>query len=414
VPVPYSGYASDPNLSIPLHTVTGTSITYGVDRGENPSYAMAGLLREIQNGYGGKISFSYGAHSTNASPLLPLPADDYYFGEGGNDGVRLEAITESDVYHPGNQKHTTFTYYGGQRFLDGGYFHYPKNISGVGGHTGTMTSTFVTPHQFVNGSNHGYSRVVMTAQDENGQMLSRKEVGFTNFSDSLSGYQPRYLCVGGGRHFYEFPYTDKQYLRDWEMGLLLYSIDYDQDGNILEKTVHSYNFDIDSTSAADKGVAGAKTSFLMDYNQPALPSTVSGYNFAVPRVAVTDPYKPFNGTALLANTTTYKYFSDNSYVTDAISYSYDGFKNLKRTTTFNSQGEEIDHPVLQLRCSGTGLLIYALPRPGDTRRLPALEARGSRRYAAKRRTAGRLFQRHEHAGPRKEPIPAGQPQPAKL
>jgi hypothetical protein len=40
-----------------------------------------------------------------------------------------------------------------------------------------------------------------------GQLLSRREVTFTNFKDALSNNQPRYTLVGSGNHFYKYPYT---------------------------------------------------------------------------------------------------------------------------------------------------------------------------------------------------------------
>ncbi|WP_118952802.1 RHS repeat protein [Taibaiella helva] len=339
-PVPY-GSTNDTNISIPR---VG-SMTFGANRTEDVSKMKAGVLTAIRNAYGGTVNFVYGAHQlvTPAALSSLLPTDNYFLGKDANDGLCLTSIIETDEFHQGNNRTTSFNYIEGQRFLTGGYFHYPQRIQEVnnpgtypGG--GYLTNTYLSPHHLVAGSNHGYS-FVSTTVIVDGYTASRRDIRFTNFTDALSS--SKYVRVGGGKHFFEFPYADKQYLREWEMGLPLEIKDYDRYGNLVERSVNEYSFIIDSTSAIDRAVQNTKYSFVQDNSVPAHTGTGPGINFAVSRVPVTDPYKPFNGEAQLIRSTSYKYLDNTNYTTDVATFQYDDHKNLKATITTNSNDEEI-------------------------------------------------------------------------
>ncbi len=341
-PVPYgSGSTADTNISIPK---VG-SMTFGANRAEDISKMKAGVLTAIRNAYGGTINFVYGAHQLVTPTALSslLPTDNYFLGKDANDGLCLTSIIETDEFHQGNNRTTSFNYIEGQRFLTGGYFHYPQRIQEVnnpgtypGG--GFLTNTYMSPHHLVAGSNHGYS-FVSTTVTVDGSTVSRRDIRFSNFTDALSS--SKYVRVGGGKHFFEFPYADKQYLREWEMGLPLETKDYDKYGNLIERSVNEYAFSMDSTTAADRGVQNAKYSFVQDNSVPAHTAPTAGFNFSISRVPVTDPYKPFNGEAQLIRSTSYKYLDNTNYTTDVASFQYDDHKNLKATITTNSNDEEI-------------------------------------------------------------------------
>ncbi|SKA32719.1 hypothetical protein SAMN04488128_103706 [Chitinophaga eiseniae] len=335
----YSG--SDPN-TIPYHQRWWPGNPnpgyYGIYRTYNPAGIEAGILRKITNAYGGTTSFYYGGHVL--STVLPgLPTDDNFMGDGENDGIRLDSVVEKEQYHIENSRVTRFIYSGGQRFLDGGYFYSPLAWKTVGGvltmFSMNYTGNYVTPHHLVGGSNHGYSNVTVESRMGNGTLLSKKAYVFTNLYDAYSGIQTRYTIVGGGKHFYQYPFTDKSYLRDWEMGLPLSVTEYDNNNRIVKQTLNTYDFRVDSMSAVGK-VENRKAGKMSLYDTPlpGAPTQMSTRDSL-------DYYRPYRGWALPLRTVTRKYFSDAQYVADTTLFAYDARNNLSEIITTNSKGQKM-------------------------------------------------------------------------
>jgi YD repeat-containing protein len=311
---------------------------FGMNRNPDVSNMKAGILTEVKNAYKGTATFHYGAHTNISHVLGGLPSDPLYFGKDAADGLRLDSIVEQEPYHAENKKVTIFQYLYGQHFMAGGYFHYIDLLKGTDG-TATepykfiITGSYLTSHQLVNGSNHGYSQVNVITRTGDGLLLSRKEIKFSNFKDDYPGSEPKYQKVGSHVDFYTFPYTDKQYLRDWEMGLPLEVTEYDQNNRIVQKTINKYKCTLDTTSAIGK----------VD-NQKAGLQPVSMWRMpGIPRVPlnkeVSDFYHPYTGAALLDSTIVRKYLSDNAFIADTVHYKYDGRNNLASVYTRNSKGQ---------------------------------------------------------------------------
>ncbi len=311
---------------------------YFMDREPNPNMIRAGILKSIKNAYGGTATFYYSAHQNLTNPMTGLPTDQYYFGKDANDGLRLDSVIEKEPLHPDNAKVTVFQYSGGQRFIAGGYFHSPDRYRAYNNTPPVLaniviTGRYVTPHQLINGSNHGYSNVTVITRTGQGILLGRKEVKFSNFKDD--GGPLKYFVIGGGKDFYTFPYTDKNYLMDWKMGLPLEVTDYDQNNRIVQKTVNRYRFTIDTTSAIGKVENRKEGLVMLDDGVNGVP----GITNVVPRMKITDDYRPYTGAALLDTSITYKYLSDNTFLSDMIYYQYDGRNNTTAIFTRNSKGE---------------------------------------------------------------------------
>ncbi|WP_118953133.1 hypothetical protein [Taibaiella helva] len=344
-----TGWGLEPSgdLSIPYHLNASNAngdFYYGVDRTADFSYGRAGILTKVTNAYGGYVEFGYAPHNTLANTFNPQPANlNNFLGREANDGLCLASIKESDPYHAGNYRLTSFSYEEGQQFLSGGYFsgpvtysHYQSGPTAVG----NWTNTYLTAHHLVGNSNHGYSKVTVTQTDNNGAQLSRKVTRFTNIVDVNDNGQPinRYQVVGGGKPFYAFPYNDKQYLRDWEIGLPLLVQEYDNLNNLVQETRYRYRFTLDSTSALTAGVGGTKYSYV--HGQLLSIPNVSAHPI-IEQIAVTDPYVPYTGKSLLQSTIIRKYMSYGGQVYDSMAYTYDSRENLKTIVTRNSEGEEV-------------------------------------------------------------------------
>lgn len=309
--------ANGGQLSIPSHTpLFGTNLNpYGVTKTDNATYAMAGLLLNVKNAYGGKLSMGYAAHVL--STVINTPSDARFLGRDANDGVRVSFMMNSDCYYPGKYTKQIFTYGGGQRFLAGGYFHYPL---WTGDDNALFCDNFISPHQLVNGSNHGYSTVTVETINETGASLSKKVVEYSNFlTNGTLSYSP------GTKHYYEKHYTDKQYIKDWELGLPLTITEYAQNGIIRSKTINTYEPGFDNTSCIGK-----------IENKKKL-NVVAG-NGEIITLDLED-YRPFTGYAHLSATTIQKYTSNQNFITDMVNYGYDSRNNLKSIITKNSRGE---------------------------------------------------------------------------
>jgi hypothetical protein len=332
------GVPIDRHATIPYHLRHFHNTQYvGVNRTPNADSMKLGMLTKIKNAFGGEVAFEYEGHDlvnvlkATSTPSIP-ENDPFYLGHEANDGLRIKSIIESDKYHPGSYRKTTFTFNDGQRFLNGGYFHYPIRLDGAQRVVDkvVMEGVYMTPHQFVNGSNHGYGTVNMFVRNETGQLLSKKRVTFTNFKDATSNNQPRYTLVGSGNHFYKYPYADKQVIRDWEIGLPITTTEFDQNESIVMETTNQYEFTLDSMSSKNKIENQKRARILWQY----IPDRYKFFDSV-------DNYRPYRGKALLKQTVTKKYISDIAFVTDTLKYAYDGNYNLKSLSGRNSKGEEV-------------------------------------------------------------------------
>jgi YD repeat-containing protein len=333
----YFGYYNGQNvtanggqLTIPTHTEISGSTTYGVSKDHNAVFATAGILRAVRNAYGGKVSFGYEGHNLSNN-ISGLPSDAYFLGKDANDGVRLKYTEESDVYHPGNTQYTEYTYSGGQRFLTGGYFHFPYTVSNTTSAISAylFNGIYVSPHQLINGSNHGYSNVTITAKDQSGNLLSKKTIQYSNFS------QANMLVNGSNKNYYQLPFTDKQYIKDWEIGNPLQIEEYDQNNQIISRTINTYEITLDNTSAIGKVENKKKLYATKSYYVGPIPYTTIYAQYAVD----SDAYRPYTGYARPEHAVMQKFIDNGVAVNDTVWYTYDGHNNLKTTRVRNSKGQ---------------------------------------------------------------------------
>lgn len=367
------GYTGD-TLMVPKHA----PINYGSNRTYNAHYAQAGLLSKVENAYGGSEYYYYGPNAAAGQLSAMLPNDSYFLGVDAIDGVRLDSIVQKDKYHPGHSKTTAFAYSGGQLFLTGGYFHYPHHIDSIT-HVWDQVifqSMFLTAHQLFNGSNHGYSNVTVKTFDVDNSartFLNRRDYVFTNMKDATSNNQPRYYKVPGSKDFYEYPYTDKQYLRAAEIGLPLSTTDYDQNNRIINKIVNHYDFGQVDLSAASY-ISNKKIAMANSGNEVGTinfdPGNISSIlNVYYPyKIKYEDDYYPYRQDVKLDYTVTQKYISDTRFITDTAWYHYDGHHNLSSTITQDSKGGKVEtRLVYNYDVDGpTALTGLATSHPGTT------------------------------------------------
>lgn len=330
----YFGYFNGQSLSsanaqmtIPYHTLIYGSGTFGVDKSDNANYTAAGNLAILKNAYGGSVLFTYEGHELS-NHIPGLPTDPLFMGANANDGVRLKQTIEIDPhYYSGAGGVTTnYTYSGGQRFLTGGYFHYPSAVDNSNNINGYIFGgIYVTPHQFINGANHGYSNVTLVRKDASGNTLSKQNIKYSNFYNPVTGTTALTLA-GSNKQYYQQPYTDKQYIRDWEIGNVLQTEEFDLHDNIVQRTVNVYSNELDTLSTMGNIINEKKLTVIKTVPAPHLTTVAS------------DIYRPFTGRSLLARVSTEKFFSAIESFKDTAWYTYDTKYNVKTTTVKNSRG----------------------------------------------------------------------------
>lgn len=334
--------SSGTGITIPKHHITlGGSLSYmnyGGSRMVNGNNIKAGILTEVKNAYGGQVSFRY----TTNTAFAPYPYQFFpniLLGENAMDGLCVDSIIEKDIFHPGSAQITKYEYLGGQIFIPGGCFHYPDYVDSLTGHWDRMIfqSTFLTSHHYINGANHGYSRVNEIRYAESGELLGRKQVIFSNLSDEYSNWKPNYRNIG--KHFSEYPYTDKQYLQDWKIGLPMKIEEFDQNDRIVAMTENFYDTTFDNSASTY-----ISNSRVQEVNSGKRYN--AGYFMTEPyypyKKLFVDNYYPYTGSSLLRSTKVRTYVSDTKYVEDSTLYAYDSRQNLNLIVTYNSKGEQIN------------------------------------------------------------------------
>lgn len=338
--------ASGTGINIPKHhdALSGGPLSYmnyGSPRYSSAIHAQAGILTKVSNAYGGEISYRYSLNNyypmmATSGIQLPVPSQGFV-GETAADGLRVDSVIEKELFHPENTKVTTYQYLDVQSFLIGGFVHYPEYADSATGHWNKriFQNMFLTPHQMICGSNQGYSRVI-TRTYAAGQLLSRRDMTFTNMSDSTSNNQIRYYTTG--KHYFEYPYTDKSYLKDWEIGLPLTITDYDQNERIAKQTFNYYDF---SPVTLGTDFPNRKTAKVQSGHAITIQTFGDPVAYYPNKKIYTDDYYPFTGKASLRCSKVRNYVSDTRYSEDSIVYTYDNHDNIRSTTAHNSVGEKI-------------------------------------------------------------------------
>jgi len=369
----FYGYYNGQNIGISTH-----SLYPDANKTDNATYAQFGLLKKIMSGTGGVATFTYGAHSLEDVNSALMSTDADLAGTNANDGVRIDKIEVADLNDTTARLITNIIYDGGQRFLPKGFTR-DQEVYRDGawskGDPATPTNlytirnwyeTFVSPTNLYLGSNHGYSSVTVEQRNQYGQLLSEIAYEFSNFKDGTAA--PKVLVTGGGTVAIEKPYTQKQRMRDWEIGLPMVVRNYDNKGLLLTESFTEYQSVLDTTGAVAAGLNEAKRIVEPKPSGWLFANTIEDTrNWIADFNVILDPYKPYRGQSLPKKVVTRKYASDNRYMVDSILYIYDGRYNLKSNLVNNSRGE-----VLRL----VNIYNYDLPATLVNNDLDQLKSKG--------------------------------------
>lgn len=343
----FYGYFNGQNMGVPSHSIYPLA-----NKSDNATYAQYGLLKKILSGTGGVTTFTYGAHQLSDINSVLMSSDPDLVGSGANDGVRIEKIEVTDLNDSTVHLINSFIYSGGQRFIpkgfsrdegvyrDGDWANGDPNAPSSLYTTRNWYETFSSPMTIYKGSNHGYSNVQIDQKNQYGQLLSRKSYVFSNFKDGSA--DPKILIAGGGTVKIEKPFTQKQRIKDWEIGLPLKISNYDSKGLIVSETITDYESIIDTTSSVDSGFNESKrmvepksTGWLFAKTNEQTRNWIADFNVIV------DPYKLYRGQSRSIKIINRKYLADNKFIADSVQYTFDSRFNIKSTVVNNSRGQAI-------------------------------------------------------------------------
>jgi hypothetical protein len=304
-------------MAIPYHEDPDTHNYWGVNR-SNTYKAGASLLKTIVTAGHGEIGLEYKWDYSVTNPdsaYGSFTPTGYYIdvnleGQTVNDGIVVSKITYKDNYHSQSTKTTNYTYTKGQRFERGGYCYY--NYSGVK----VLLNNFVNPTCNFNGSNHGFSEVVVKNTGIGGEELSNSKFYFTNLTyydatGKLQSSMEKY--TGGG---YNMIMGD---LKKFRMGLLYKTESYDPGGYLYNKSETEYD------------TLTYHTTPIWNYSRGQYNGTPSIHPYRLIDVSMTRMKKM----------KTTRYVNDGGTRTLVSEYNYliDDKNSLKRTTWTNSKGE---------------------------------------------------------------------------
>lgn len=346
-------YTESLYLSIPYHAdVNGYanidvhSTNWGLDRSHDYIYAQAFVLNEIENAYTGKETLTYqdytlsnptcqyNYHANIAkcanSTEIQCDIDPLLEGVNVNDGLCIGTIKYENAYGPSHTYTMQYILSQGVRFYRGGYTSY-KRYFPQHGWGWVFTNHFISQRDYLNGSNHGFSKVEVKKTTALGtNVLDHKAYYFSNLMyDDLNYPYNNNKRSALTKLTYE-PY--RTFPGDFEkhrVGLLEKEEEYDENNNLLFKKEFNYTEVFDSSPYA--------YNYYMEQKHSAGTTCFTG-------AARFDFYVIDDKRMLLTSEQTTRYInihntsSTGTMVMD-YSYVYDDFDNIKEISWTDSKGD---------------------------------------------------------------------------
>lgn len=341
----YWGYYNGKNTDFPLNLIPKDLDAAGLDKAIDLTKMRVGNMRKVINGLGQAQEYIYDIADAyrdihtpsgkemsiavnNPDPQFSSKLDAAgVFARDVCDGLRLvELITIDPTMPDGNKLHQKFDYRGAMQFLPGGRW---ATFGHESGNTIYASNRFSVGH-LIGGSNTGYSRVTERTFNGAQQLLSRKETTFSNVVTHLGGanYENNYIR-NGNTHYFEPPFTNKTYLKDYKIGLKLSEQTYDNLENLINEKQYKYIFREETFTPADNPTnINIQYRDYMKFYYTTDPMYIGGNGDSVFIPKYSDAYQVLTGKALLQEVQDINYYTDQRKTTDVTSYTYDDMGNL--------------------------------------------------------------------------------------
>lgn len=335
----------------------------GVDRNPTNSVAVrsAFSLKSIKNRFGGVKEFEY-----------ELPQAKIGNSVGAVDGLRLKKIRQVDDFKAGAYQETIYEYEDGQYFIPTANsfsfstlfktpLTYLYNYSTYYYTTDFNIISSIMTQSTCNGVLHGYSKVTATNYYVNNtlsvnSLISKTENYFSNvfnvpsgtnfYSSTLYGnpissnttdfilkrppHTSSLFGYSANSYFTDFdkpPFSDKQYLMEWGIGLPWKTIEFVQ--NVPVVMVENF-YDVKTRVFNTDEFISLHTS----------PWVISSYS-PTSNLYYKDYFYPYSGHVELRETKKTQYLNNGSII-NANSYSYDNRNNIKSIKGTNSLGQSTE------------------------------------------------------------------------
>jgi hypothetical protein len=256
--------------------------------------------------YGNLVLYGYnGTYNSMWYDSVGCYVDSMLQGDTVNDGLCVGKIISTDGF---NWQHTTTTEYSydsSERFNRGGYTSYDSS-----GGVRIFTNYFISPDNYFNGSNHGFSKVTVTSKGYAGQQLSKQVHYFSNNMFVYNGHDSSSIRRPTDGRFLTIPPDFRKY----RVGLPLKSETYDQSNNLISETQNAYEYVAHSPEIKNTKSYGSSYMGIWDYH-------------------VID----HEGMRLKSVTTT-EHASTRTMV-NTVTNTYDSHDNIKRMAVIDSKGD---------------------------------------------------------------------------
>lgn len=352
-----------PSFSIPRHDyswqngTTTINLSYGIDKTPDINYIKANVLKKVTNGLNGSYELHYEAHSLNTTPNLTYyPTHENPSNINAYDGLRLQKIVYKDGISDDHNTSVEYTYSGGEMFYKKLYFWHASLVSHnvttipLSGPLTTIIqrkwlNSYVSPTDFVNGSNHGYTNVTETTRGYNNQILSKTTYKFSGLTivpgelpipNNVWSYSTRLYDVKN----HMFDITNYPVIFESQIGVLLESKNYiGNNTDPISETKYEYDSYYYTDSIANLLVNCSKVprERKMNVNVACLQYSVNGPTTTQINGYLTDI---FNNAPLLLKKKTLKQYTGSSYQETVYEYTYDNRDNLSSTIFKDSKGDE--------------------------------------------------------------------------
>ncbi len=337
------------NLYIPNHSFDATTGYSSIGVSNCPDQmSTSSSLTKITNRFGGEVAFG-------SSPLINQ------FGAGDKvGGIIVGNISYYDGYSHENDINKYYTYANPEHFCNEDNFTYNSRQgfwSRVSGTSYFVFDDFImysivgnALNYDLNGPSYGFRTVTEMNKNNLGALISKKIRKFTgirnedadgNYIDD-NKYIPNFTNSDAdfNRAFGTPPFTNKQYLRRWGIGLLLEEQINDANDNIIHVDKYYYDVYTSYTQSAFDGKHKLAKTF------DRVSTTGFGSLMAVCVDTYNDLYFPFSGHTSLRKLVKRDYYSNVAYFDKTYNYTYGSgilyrsFGGLLKSIEYlNSKGE---------------------------------------------------------------------------
>ena len=340
------GYYNGKNTDYPNNLTPDYYDASGLDRAVDLVKAKSGNIRKVTDGLGKITEYRYdtqpagkeyhittnavltAAYSNTDPDFATKLTDSNVIAQEVYDGLRLDSLLVYDPTMPDdNVLIKLFGYSGAMQFNPGARWE-TRNHEFYD----MMYSNFkYSANQTISGSHVGYSVVTESVVNAADELMSMKITRFSNVVSLLNDntYENNYI-QNGDAHYFEAPYTNKAYLKDYKIGLKLKEELFDHNVTLMKEMEYDYTYLVNTFAPANfplNECVQYRDYIIYNATTDAFEENGKYIPFAV------DTYQIFSGKAMVSRIVETNYTALSNSTKDTVIFEYDGSGNLLSKTT---------------------------------------------------------------------------------